>query len=447
MRICLVFLVVGFFSPYFKACASEDLLILFSGEELGSLEPCGCFEGQIGGISRRYSLVEYYRKQKKQVVPISLGDMPKGVGRQDEIKMDILSRALGEMGYALHNLGEKDLEIDLQVLSYLSHTNNVNFLSSNVEITSDFAVRTNKYIVKEYFVSGISIKIAFLGIISQAFVNNSNSEYVNIHDPAESITSFIKKLKDDEIDLIVLLAHASQEESVDLAKLFPEIELIITGHLVDMPQDSPFFVNNTLIVSPGTGGKYMGVVKYTVNNKRLERQSAEIVPLDTNYEDSNVMLALLKEYQQMLREEDLLSTMPQTPLSHGLTYVNSQICGACHKIIYNHWLKTGHATAYHTLVKVEHQYDPECIKCHVVGYGYISGFVNYEKSANLSDVGCESCHGAGSEHINNLNSKYESIGKPGCNVCHDYEHSPKFQYDEYWKRIKHPKETVKKNNR
>ncbi|MEK7789591.1 MAG: hypothetical protein AAB283_06710, partial [Planctomycetota bacterium] len=98
MKANIGFLVILLFAflPIKVYGSSESLLIVFSGEETGNLEPCGCYEGQIGGISRRYTFIDSFRKKKDVILPVSLGDLPKNVGRQDEIKMEIFCRAIGE---------------------------------------------------------------------------------------------------------------------------------------------------------------------------------------------------------------------------------------------------------------------------------------------------------------------------------------------------------------
>ncbi len=445
MKANIGFLVILLFAflPLKVYGSSESLLIVFSGEETGNLEPCGCYEGQIGGISRRYTFIDSFRKKKDVILPVSLGDLPKNVGRQDEIKMEIFCRAFGEMDYVLHNLGEKDIEIGPQLLNYLSHTSKTVLLSSNVQLVASFPVKINQYVLKECFVSGHILKIAFLGILSKSLLNNSILEYINVEDPVQALKPLVKQLQ-GKANLIVLLSHAPLAESIEIAKYFPEVGLIITGHNIEEPIDSITYINNTPIASPGIEGKHIGIAKYSMNNAVMERKSVEVIPLDSKYKDSQVIVSLLKEYQQMLADEDLLSKIPQAPLLNGLSYVGSSICGMCHKVVYEHWSKTTHGTSYGTLVRKGYQYDPECIKCHTTGYGDVSGFLNYEKNNNLINVGCESCHGAGSRHIKYVTETYGVTDESDCVICHESEHSPKFQYNEYWKKIKHPEEIVKK---
>ncbi len=447
MKRYLVYLTVSLsclLSIEFYALA-EEIVVIFSGEELGTLEPCGCYEGQLGGISKRYSFIDSLRKQKNVILPVSFGDLIKSSGRQEEIKFEILCRALGKMDYVVHNLGEKDIEISPQVLSFLSQTGGVNFLSSNLKIVAPFPIKINQYIIKDCSVNGHPLKIAFLGILSQSFLGGDVLNYVSVSNPVEVIGPLLKQLK-DKVNLVVLLSHAPLEESREIAKLFPEIGLVITGHNIEEPKDAVTYVNNIPIVTSGVGGKYVGIVKYSIYKGAIKRKSIDIIPLDHAHSDAKEIAFLLKEYQQILREEDLLSKIPQTPLPKELSYVGSFVCGTCHKIIYNHWSKTRHGSTYKTLVSAGRQYDPECIKCHTTGYGDISGFLNYEENQNLINVGCESCHGAGSNHVKHVNDPDALITGSRCEVCHDSEHSPKFQHKEYWKKIEHPAEMIKKGS-
>lgn len=422
---------------------SQEIAIVFSGEELGNLQPCGCYEGQLGGISRRYAFIDFLKKQKHQVFPVSLGDLLKSNGRQDEIKIETFFRALGFMGYVVHNLGEKDIEINPQVLSFLSQSQSVDFLSTNVSIDAPFPLKINKFVIKKCFVDNTPAKIAFLGILSKSFLEANQSQDVTVSEPAKAIKPFVKQLR-NKVNLIVLLSHAPMEESREIAQYFPEIGLIITGHHIEEPKDAITYVQNTPIVSPGMGGKYVGIAKYGLHNKILERKLVEIVPLDRSFQESQEMVSLLQEYQHLLREEDLLSKTPQASLPEGVAYTGSFACSVCHKVIYDHWRKTKHGTAYNTLVEAGNQYDPECVRCHTTGYGDVSGFLHDETDQNLIHVGCECCHGAGNRHIKDVNGAYGSTDEATCLACHDSEHSPKFQFEEYGKGIAHPKESWKK---
>ena len=92
-----------------------------------------------------------------------------------------------------------------------------------------------------------------------------------------------------------MLSHAPLAESIEIAKFFPEIGLIITGHNIEEPIDSITYINNTPVVSPGIEGKYIGIAKYSINNAVVERKSVEVIPLESKYKDSREMISLLKK--------------------------------------------------------------------------------------------------------------------------------------------------------
>jgi len=147
------------------------------------------------------------------------------------------------------------------------------------------------------------------------------------------------------------------------------------------------------------------------------------------------------------------------------SYVGSKTCKKCHHKVYKSWAKTKMGKALETLKpgnakaqKEKFKLDPskdysrdeKCIKCHVTGFGKPGGYVipdpsdkkAVRKAKKLAGVGCESCHGPGSEYVKlhkeimMSKRKYKEsemyaagmhkIGKETCLVCHNAE-SPTVQ--------------------
>jgi hypothetical protein len=92
----------------------------------------------------------------------------------------------------------------------------------------------------------------------------------------------------------------------------------------------------------------------------------------------------------------LVVATDKTP--EGAKYVGTGKCRLCHMKEYKSWQKTKHSKTWEDLRKDERKKD-DCVKCHVTGFGKESGFVSEEKTAHLTNVGCEACHGPGSEHV------------------------------------------------
>jgi hypothetical protein len=104
------------------------------------------------------------------------------------------------------------------------------------------------------------------------------------------------------------------------------------------------------------------------------------------------------------------------------TYVGSKTCKKCHIKQHKSWEKTKMGQTFEVLKpgqngekKTEAKLDPAkdyttdvtCLKCHVVGFGTESGYKipppddkkALRKAKNMMGVGCESCHGPGSEYV------------------------------------------------
>jgi hypothetical protein len=138
------------------------------------------------------------------------------------------------------------------------------------------------------------------------------------------------------------------------------------------------------------------------------------------------------------------------------TYIGSNQCAGCHGDSHEFWKKTDHASAVQTLKERNKAFDQKCIGCHVVGYekpgGSVLGKLEYEATVdgrsitkNLKDVGCESCHGPGSNHwtqpVGSDGEPQGIIRDPGrgqCMSCHVEEHSPAFEFETYVRKVTGP---------
>ncbi|MBT7592026.1 MAG: hypothetical protein HN561_13280, partial [Candidatus Scalindua sp.] len=241
-----------------KASPSPTIHVVFTGEENGYLEPCGCSEVQLGGFPKRHTLINHLRGKDENWILLSLGDLPGKVGRQDEIKMETALDALGRMGYVAHNIGEKDLNMGIDLLGYLSQISNVDFVSSNIVDLDTSAFNIKPYIIKEIKTEESILKVGILGIVSPELIESAYLD-VTVVDPVLALKPLLSDLY-DKTDILILLSHAEMEESIKIAEVYPELDLIISGHLVDRPDLYLKKVDNTYVIPVGEKGKYVGKI-------------------------------------------------------------------------------------------------------------------------------------------------------------------------------------------
>ena len=116
------------------------------------------------------------------------------------------------------------------------------------------------------------------------------------------------------------------------------------------------------------------------------------------------------------------------------TFVGSERCQSCHTAAFTWWRGHPHGNAYETLTSRHKEFHLECVGCHVTGYELPGGStVTHNMDGALVDVGCEVCHGPGSQHVaspashNIRRDQNERL----CTGCHNEEHSDLFVFDAY----------------
>mgnify|MGYP001769630181 CR=1 FL=1 len=107
----------------------------------------------------------------------------------------------------------------------------------------------------------------------------------------------------------------------------------------------------------------------------------------------------------------------------GLAY-----CKMCHAEKFNGWQQARHAKALDSLKKTNQHDLPECVKCHVTGYGQSGGFIDSELTPEMGGVQCEACHGPGSRHTGGKKDIVAVPGEDTCRQCHTVGQDPKFDY-------------------
>lgn len=116
-------------------------------------------------------------------------------------------------------------------------------------------------------------------------------------------------------------------------------------------------------------------------------------------------------------------------------YVGSKACGECHSTQFESFSKySKKAHSWNSIAvmipKLTQAEIEGCYECHTTGYKKPGGFVSRDKTPELSDVGCETCHGPGSEHAASSDPK---LIKPkprlsDCVVCHNSQRVSDFKF-------------------
>jgi 2',3'-cyclic-nucleotide 2'-phosphodiesterase (5'-nucleotidase family) len=413
-----------------------DLTVFFSSDTRGMLRRCGCSEGQMGGLSARASYIKQNRIPGKTLV-LDAGDTlfdgpeaPPDMREFYSLKARTLLMAMKQSGYDAAAAGEYDLVYGKDFLLDASRNSGFTLLSANLSFK-------NKHPFKAALIRRFDgFKVGVIGVIDDQFPYKSFTKSfgaITVGGPVPSAKSVMGRLA-GKVDIVIVLAHLSIMDASEFARSVPGADIVIQGHSQEL-LESPIEVGDTLVVKGFDNGKRIGRLdlwlkrddKGRINKagKKIKEYKYQVVTLDESIPPDPAVEGIISGYRRELESKKFFFERPD-PAGAG-RYVGPAKCRNCHAAAFHNWSATAHARAFHDLVNTGDQYDPECLSCHVTGYGFVSG---YKAGGDLVDVTCESCHGRGSGHVES-GEKRGPVAEKTCLGCHDVYQSPNFQFEKY----------------
>jgi hypothetical protein len=466
--------------PIFIDWPKPDALLVFSGEQDGYLEPCGCagLQNQKGGLKRRHTLLKELEARGWPVVAMDLGGQGRRFGKQAEMKFERTYQSLEKMGYAAVGFGTHDLRMDMLPVAINLDSEKSMLVSANVGILDFESGFSRRYKVIEVN----AMRIGVTSVLGKTGMDQlQNLEDVVIENPGRAISKIMPDLLGEQCDQMVLLAYASRQEAEDLARRFPAFDWVVAAKGADEPPNAPSPIKSqsgetvAQLVEVGHKGMYVvavGLYKNSTPGFRYQR-----VPIDHRFNDSPEMGEIFSNYQDELKTLGLVG-LGLNAIEHpsGRRFAGSEVCADCHGTASQVHENTPHAHATETLVNLDpaREYDPECLSCHVTGwhpqnyFPFVSGYSSLEQTPHMSSNGCENCHGPAKRHaeaeygnidmedqelealreelrlqiVDNEGNMEGQVFKPGsvvemCMECHDLDNSPDFDFQRYWPKVEH----------
>lgn len=508
-----------------------DAAIVLSGETYGFFQPCGCSRPQKGGLERRAQFVQSLKDKGWPVAGVDLGDiLPESLAIQDQglLKYKMMMNALSKMGYIAIGVGKNEFKVEIQKIlaEYALQKQEPPFLlAGNVlgSLNGKPQPREERFqnpgvsrplIVATEFANVGTVPLSVAGIVGKSLtkeIKDANFDSsIMFRDNREVLQEAVNEIAANakKPELNILLFQGTATEAKMLAKDWPQFQVILCQAEDSEPPQFPSEVahangQKTLVIQVGHKGRYIGVLgafKKAGGGVDLKYQ---LVPLGEEYitpgteaqaQKTNPILPILELYAKQVKDRKFIDEMPQVPHPSqilepklNLSYIGSEKCQNCHAPEFIKWKGTPHSNAFEALEKQAkrpslRQFDAECIVCHTIGFGYKTGYQNDEKTPQLKNVGCESCHGPGSGHAADpKNQKLLSLQVPWkqnpgdqlpnlafmkkmadlngiergqqqiapatlllinktsemCMRCHNHENDPHFDLYTYWPKIHH----------
>ncbi len=428
------------------ATAGDELTVIFTGDVRGRLVPCGCFTGQFGGLTRIATMIG--KGATADTLKVDVGDAIEGTADYERIEYRYLQQAFAKLGYEALNVGHREAALSAAQLRELKAQAAVPMLSANL-----LAAATGEPIFESHrIVRRGAWRIALVGVLDPR-LGDALGEGLMIEKMETRLASLLPTLK-EAADFIVLLAFTDEAGMAALARQFYELDVILGGK-VQQPSQSLTRENRSLLLATTNQSRALGTLGVKLEARgRMTPLKGEVILVNDQIPQNEEIRALASAYRDEVRGAKLTLDDPtdlQGDMIPGVktaaTYAGSQACASCHATATQAWAKTGHAHAFATLKHAGADADPNCIGCHTVGFRTPSGYRREFRGAKLADVGCESCHGPGSQHVAERSTgagdpifHFRKLGEGDCTKCHHGEFSRPFDYAKFWPLVRHGKE-------
>jgi len=366
---------------------ARTLNILYTGGVHGELEPCPCSpKTDFGGVVRRAGYIAEHQKMLSPYILLDAGNFLGKDTPQGRLKAEAMLKSFSIMKYDAVAFLKMEKEFPYSFLSGL---------------------------LEKYKIPVISDMPQY----RQSILTKRNALNINIS---------VNPMNYQKGKLNILLTDKPISEIKHVKGW--NIIILSTGEILA----EPLKANGTIIVSGYPKGERLGILTLQVDS------GGEILgfkhrwqPLGKDIKEDINVRKVLNEYDA--RVATLLKD-DSKPLVN-ISYLGVSKCAECHQPFVERWKETKHARAFSSLERVGKSADPECIKCHTVGFGKKGGFHSVKTTPMLTNVQCEACHGPGREHVLDFSKPMQTVTESVCLKCHI--RSTDFNYPVYLEKIKH----------
>ena len=413
---------------------AQPLLLIYSGNLDGELEPCGCTEeGNMGGINRRVSAFDKLRTEHPELVAISGGGLISAEGSTDHIKAKFILNGFTELKYDAIGMQWKDLSYGSEFLI----RENLPWVVSNWEHEG---VHKEKTITRSLGDKSVNFKVFSWLDPNYSPMRQMHGDHTVVNENAAQVS--VKIAKADAEGYITVLLTSLPLETVQDSFDLKSVDILFVRASYEVFGE-PKQEGKTLVLQPGSRGMRIAKLNLEINSTGdIDKWNHEVISLPSAVGDSPRMAAWYTAYNDEVKQDYLKRVEVRKQLESGTSkYAGEEKCKTCHVAEHKQWFDSQHAIAYEELEGVNKAFDPACIGCHTVGFGEPGGFVDISLTPHLMNVQCENCHGAGKEHAESMGKKpvanHDWPKEKICGQCHVQKHSPSFSIEQYWPKIAH----------
>lgn len=235
----------------------------------------------MGGVSRRFELINKIRSEEKNVLLLDAGDIFQGTPYFNKYGGVLEMKIMSKLGYDAATMGNHDFDGGMEGFVKAKEFTDFPFLCANYNFknTPVDGVTQDTLIIHK---GKIKIGIFGVGVELKGLVPDNKFGETKYLDPVELANDKAKYLKDEGCHLVVCLSHLGYEYKTDkisdrvLAQKTRNIHLIIGGHTHTFLTEPTVEINldgNTVLVNQvGWAGINLGRLDFVFDKKTFGKK-------------------------------------------------------------------------------------------------------------------------------------------------------------------------------
>lgn len=287
---------------------SGKLTLLFFNDFHGHLMPFSRFYKDkhfSGGIARMASLIKSVENENKnsraETLVLSGGDNLQGTPMSTAYRGEAEIKAFNAMGLDATVIGNHDFDFGYERLLELKEMAKFPILSANIYQINNSDLAFLPYVLRR-LPNGLTVGIIGLSTIETPITTHPlNVEALRFSRPELAMQRYIDVI-DSRTDVIVVLSHLGVDTDKEIARMYPEVDVILGGH-THTKLAEPIFIGKTMICQTGDNGVHLGRLDLDVKNDRATMIRHDLMPVAHYVKEDAEVKALMDDYHDRLDAE------------------------------------------------------------------------------------------------------------------------------------------------
>jgi len=302
MKLFKQLLLIFSFSLFIFGCSKEDNnAIPISQDEIKEVTIFHINDqhGKLDNFAKIKHIIDE-EKESNNVFVVCSGDIFSGnpvVDNHEEKGFPMID-LMNKVGFDVATIGNHEFDYGELILKDRFLQSQFDWVCANVDMNSTGIPEPNEYIS----LTKNNVKITFLGLVETNGKENDiipsthpwRVQNLSFQEYSTIAPNYSQIKQNEDSDLYIALTHLGEYSDKQLANNNPYFDLIIGGH---SHSKTNTIVNNIPIFQAGSNLKYLGKIKLSIKNKKIENLTYNLIDLESYSNFDSTTKNLIDSYK------------------------------------------------------------------------------------------------------------------------------------------------------